>query len=236
MPSMTLLSQIKNKIMVKIKKIIFSLSIVSFIVLTMVIFGGYAVVEPTHAQATSTSTLVVASLLVTDEITLTAPSAFSLSPNMGMTNSSSSATGTWNVKTNSQAGYTLNLHASQVDALAATTTGEVFQDYPEAVAGTPETWTATSTAYVFGFSVYGTSTPTGTWGTGGDCGSGGSPSATLKYRGFNSTTDIQVTNASAETGATGNNTSMCLTATQGVNVYAPDGLYQATITATATTQ
>ena len=220
--------------MFKIEKIIFSLAITSFIAFVVVLFGGYAFVEPINViGATSTSTLVIASLLVSEEITLTAPAAFSLAPNMGMTNSSSSATGTWNVKTNSQAGYTLSLKASQADALAATTTGEVFEDYPTT---TPQLWTATTTAYIFGFSASGTAVPTGTWGTGGDCGSGGNPSLTLKYRGFNSTTDIQIASAATETGISGTDAKMCLTATQGANVYAPDGLYQATITATATTQ
>lgn len=220
--------------MIQIKKVIFSLAAVSFVVLIVVLFGGYAVVEPTIVRAdTSTSSSVVVSLLVSEEITLTAPSAFTLSPNISMSNSSSSATGTWNVKTNSQAGYTLNLKAGQADALVATTTSEVFEDYPTS---TPVLWSATSTAYVFGFSVYGAAVTTGTWGTGGDCGIGGSPSTTLKYRGFNSTTDILVASASSETSPTGVNTGMCLTATQGTSVYAPNGLYQATITATATQQ
>ncbi|MDD5433676.1 MAG: hypothetical protein PHE77_03445, partial [Candidatus Pacebacteria bacterium] len=208
----------------------------SLIAIVFVLFGGYAFIEPSDVDATSTSTLVVASLFVSEEITLSAPAAFSLSPNMSMSNSSSSATGTWNVKTNSQAGYTLSLHASQEDALVATTTGEVFQDCPTS---TPDFWNqgcATSTGYVFGFSAYGNAVPTATWGTGGDCGSSGNPSETLEYRGFNSTNDIEIASANSETSPSGTDSTMCLTATQGSSVYAPDGLYQATITATATTQ
>ncbi len=227
--------------MIKIEKIIFLLTTTGFIILLMVIFGGYAIVEPAIVRAaTSTSTSVVASLTVSEEITLSAPIAFSLSPDISMSNSSSSATGTWNVKTNAQLGYTLSLEASStltanIDALLASATGEVFDDYPEAVLGTPEIWTASSTAYVFGFSAYGISTDTGTWGTGVDCGSGGSPSETLKYRGFDDDNNIEITNASTETGPSGIDTNMCLTATQGADVYAPAGLYQATITATAVT-
>ncbi len=202
----------------------------------ILLFGGYAFVEPSDVDATSTSTLVVASLTVGAEISLTPPDAITLSPNITMSNSSSSATGTWNVKTSAAAGYTLSLHASQEDALVATTTGEVFQDCPTS---TPDFWNqgcATSTGYVFGFSAYGNAVPTATWGTGGDCGSSGNPSETLEYRGFNSTNDIQIAVEGAGTGAGGTDSTMCLTATQGSSVYAPDGLYQATITGTATTQ
>jgi hypothetical protein len=198
---------------------------------------GWLAREPINllAQTLTASSTLTAALTVTTEISLSAPASFSLLPVITLTNSSSSATGTWNVKTNSPAGYILTLQTNVINALQGNNTA-AFTDCPTT---TPSLWSAvcaSSSNYIFGFSVYGTDVSTATWGVGSDCGSGGNPSSALRYRGFTGTTSIQVASRSQETIASGIDTKMCLAAAQGVDKLAPDGTYQAVIVGTATAQ
>ncbi|MCD6500611.1 hypothetical protein J7K42_01170 [bacterium] len=212
---------------------IFSLIAGSVVGIGFLIFGGYALVEPLQVGAVTDTTTV--SLTVTEEISLTAPAAISMSPDITMSVSTSTGGGAWNVKTNSQAGYTLSLHADQTNALHDSSTGEAFTDCATTTPGAWNTACEDPNNYIFGFSAYGPDVPDGTWGTGNDCTSG-FPNNDLNYRGFDGTTDIQIASANSETGTSGTDSTMCVAATQGSNVYAPDGSYSTTITGTATAQ
>jgi hypothetical protein len=140
----------------------------------------------------------------------------------------------WTVTTNNFAGYTLGVKASTEPALSRTGGGGNIADYTPAVAGTPDTWSVTSAAE-FGMSAFGTDVVGGTWGTDTDCIAGADvPSATLKWRDFN-TTDVQIAIKGVQTSTSGIATTMCV-ATQQVGVFADSGTYTASITATATTQ
>ncbi len=185
-------------------------------------------------NAASDTEEIDVTLDVTAEITLTSPGNISMSPDLDMTNDGSVGTGdAWNVKTSNQAGYKLELKADEDNCL--TTGSESFTDYTESTAGTPESWSVSS-AYEFGFSVYGTDVSTGTWGDYSACGSGGAGSPTTygNYMGFSGTNNIEVATKAEETPVAGVDTVLCVAAEQ-EGVYAPSGSYTADITGTATT-
>lgn len=197
----------------------------------LLILPGYALIEPSEVKADATSTVVT--LTVSEEISITPPADITMSPNITMSANSSIGTGNaWNVKTSSQAGYSLTLKNDSTPALQDATTSEEFGDY---ATSSPTIWSVPSGYYQFGFSVYGNDINTTTWGTGSDCGTAGTPSGTLKYSGFKGTTEITVATSSSETGSSGTDTVMCVAAAQNT-IYAPNGVYQTTITGTATAQ
>ncbi|MDP3093695.1 MAG: hypothetical protein Q8N16_02930 [bacterium] len=171
-------------------------------------------------------------------ISLTVPASnlslsdMSLSTVVPVTNASGGAA--WNIKTDNPGGYTLTLKTDKTSTLCTAGDVECFTDYSEVTSGTPETWNVNESQYQFGFSAFGNDVSTATWGTGSSC---TSPSANnLKYRGFTSTTVIQIASSNARTDpSSGTDTSFCVAAEQ-KNVYAPNGSYTADITGTATTQ
>jgi hypothetical protein len=187
--------------------------------------------EPTMLLAQSVNDDVVVTQTVTSGISITSPSDINLTA-LSTTQNSAVGSATWNVKTNNQAGYTLDLHASAAPALVDATTTEAFTDYSSA---TPETWSVSS-AYEFGFSGYGDHVPDVTWGDDTDCiATADVPSAGLNWRGFDGTNDIEIATSASETSTSGVDSTLCV-ATEQNGVYAPSGTYQATITATATVQ
>ena len=201
---------------------------------SFLIFVGYAFVEPAEIKAAQSTATTTVTLTVTAEISLTPPSEITMSPDLtASVNSSIGGTSTspWNVKTNSVDGYILTLKDDSSPALATGT--QSFADYATSTTAT-STWDVASSTYQFGFSVFGSDVLTGRWGTGSDCGSGGTPSATLYYSGFYGADNITVATSTAVTTTSGTNTTMCVAAGQ-EGVYAPSGIYTTTITGTATT-
>lgn len=212
------------------------------LIIGLITLGAFLYFEPettsaAEASGTSPQSLTaVASLTVNAEISLSITStSISLAPNLTMTVNTATGVGVWNVKTNNLNGWSLTLQADRANALYNTaSTSVAFTDYTNT--GQPTAWSVSS-AYKFGFTVFGSSVDTTTWGTGTGCGTPSSSS--LKYLGFNSTTATTVTISNSysnqATTTSGVNTTMCLAAEQN-SVYAPSGSYQANITATALVQ
>lgn len=195
--------------------------------------------EPEVVKSVTATGSAAVTLTVDEGISLTVPStnlAMNQPGNMGTTYSKvTNATdgATWNIKTNSQDGWKLELNTSQVNCLIAV--AESFTDYTEASEGTPDAWSV-SNAYEFGFNVEGTYITGGTskWATGDACYTAGAViPANKKYMGFNSTSAINVGTNSSETNQSGENIIMCVAVEQ-QTVYAPNGSYSCTITGTAT--
>ena len=214
----------------------------STIVVSLLCVLVYCFFEAEIIKAANQSQAITASLTVTSEITLTAPSNITMAPALSMTqntalNVASGAASAWTVKTNNYNGYTFTMNASVAPAMASSDgRGNSFADYTATNVTIPETWVVT-TAYEFGFSVFGTDAPTATWGTDTDCtaaSGNGVPSATLKWRGFAGATAITVATAALKTATAGTATNLCVAAEQ-AGVYAPSGAFSATITGTATT-
>lgn len=189
-------------------------------------------VEPLVATAATAPDTVVITLNVDSGLTISAPADILMTPNIGtVANNSISATGaTWTVVTNSATGYALTVQASTTAALKSG--GNQFTDAP----ATPAAWSIPAASTQFGFSARQASTGwvnTTTWGTGADCGSAGTPNATLKYGGFNGATPITIATFNTATPIAGQATNVCFAAGQN-GVFAPAGVYTATVTATAT--
>lgn len=203
-----------------IKKIIALTSIFSLLAI-----AGYGSVEPTLviAQATDTDTVEV-NMVVTEEIAITSPADVTMTA-LSTSVNNSTGVATWNVKTNSTAGYELEVQADTDPAMQSG--ADQFADYSD----TPAAWSVSASSYEFGFSAYGDDV-VAAFGAGTTCGTG----ATVgdgNYRGFTGVTDIQIATDTDPTAVAGTNTNVCFAAGQN-GVFAPSGSYNATITATAT--
>jgi len=186
--------------------------------------------EPTILSATDDSDDVIVTLNVEAGLTLSDGANVTMSPPIGISANSSIGGSYWIATTNNESGYTLAVKASTSPALKSGTNS--FADYTTTVTDTPETWSADSGTYQFGYSVNGNDVSTSTWGTATTCGSSGVPDTSGKYRGF-TTSDINVASTSTVTPFTGTQTNICFAAEQN-GVFAPSGSYTATITATMT--
>lgn len=211
---------IKNKTTKKIMA--FSLSLAAALPVM------YLIAEPVFAQSATDN--VVVTLTVDSGITISDGVNVTMNPNIGIAADSSIGSSQWTVRTNDPDGYTLSVKASASPALVSG--GNSFDDYTEAVNGTPEVWAVGSGAKEFGFSAYGTDVATATWGAAATCGTGGTPDVGQKYVGFE-TTDKQIATRATLTTTAGVDTTICFAAAQNA-VYAAAGVYTATITATAT--
>lgn len=200
-----------------------------FLFFAFFIIQFYSTIENVFA-ATATDDIIV-TLDVTAGITISAGADVTMSPNLGVASNSSIGSSSWTVRTNAVNGYSLTITSLTNPALKSGVNS--FADYTEAVAGTPDVWSIASGDKEFGYSAFGTDTPTATWGTGASCGSGGVPTATLKFNGASTANDAIATRSTV-TPTSGIATTICFAAEQ-KDVYAPSGTYTATITATALT-
>ncbi|HAS80906.1 MAG: hypothetical protein UR25_C0001G0006 [Candidatus Nomurabacteria bacterium GW2011_GWE1_32_28] len=214
----------KTKIYLNKKIVVGIFTLFSFFIVQF-----YSIIK-TAIAATDTDDVIV-TLDVTSGITISDGAAVTMAPALGISADSSIGSSSWLVKTNSALGYTLAVKASASPALVSGANS--FADYTEAVPGTPDIWSIASGTKEFGYSAYGTDTPTATWGTSASCGAAGVPAAAQKYDGF-TTSDNTIATRATVTPTTGITTTICFAAAQNT-VYAPSGTYTATITATATT-
>ena len=185
---------------------------------------------PQQVNAMSTSSTVVITLNVQAGITISSPGNANLSTPISISQNSAVGTTTWTVSTNNILGYTLSVKASTTPAMQMAS-GTPIADYQT---GAPNGWSVGANAAAFGFSGFGTDVPTATWGTGSSCSAATStPSGTLLYKGFTTTT-VTVANRASTTTPAGIPTTICYAAAQGTNFLIASGVYTATITATAT--
>lgn len=214
---------------------VFRKTLASFLTISIFAFSVFMLAEPTILNAVTVTDDVVVNLTVDAGISITSPGDVTLgSSNMGVSVNSAIGTAVWNVKTNNNSGYSLSIkNASTSPALKGAGGIGNFADYTEATPGTPELWAVDASTYQFGYSVRGTDVNTGTYGSGADCGSGNTPSGTLKYR-HASTSDILAATRGSTTTTAGIDTTACFAAGQN-GVYAASGSYSATVTATAVT-
>lgn len=133
----------------------------------------------------------------------------------------SSGTAEWTVATNNTAGYKLELSASTDEALRNDTSPTVyyFNDYNMDSTTTPTAWSVAASDAEFGYTASGTDV------------SSDYSSGTL-YRGFASTSAIQIATSASDTSGTA--TTARFRAQVGSSKYLREGGYTATITATAT--
>lgn len=205
-------------------------SVISLLFIQMM----YIVLEPTRVIADSASDNVVVTLNVDAGISITNGSDVTMTPNIGLTSNKSVGSSSWNVKTSSSTGYSLEVKASSSPALVNSAASDSFEDYTP-VGGTPDAWGGVVSGHKeFGFSGYGTDV-LAAYGTATNCGNTGTgvPHADAKYQGF-STSDTQLATRNTVTTTAGITSNICFAAEQN-GTYAASGAYTATITATATT-
>jgi hypothetical protein len=208
-------------------RVALSLCAVSMIVIG-IMATSYRTPYVNYAQAAASSSVVV-TLNVTAGISINAPGNVTMSTPITVSQNNSIGTTTWTVITNDSNGYTLAVNATSSPAMKSGANS--IADYQTS---SPNTWSVAASSANFGYSVYGTDSPTGTWGTDSNCGTGlGTPSTNLKYLGF-TTSPYTVASRSSTTTPSGISTTVCYAAAQGTSFFIPSGTYVATIVATAT--
>ncbi len=220
------------------------------LLITLVAMTGFMVLEPQSVRSASTSDTVNVSLSVSSEISISAPSDVNLSPAIsGISGGTATGEVTWTVRTNDSSGFSMTLkEADAAPALVGQSHGDSFADYTEESAGVPDfDWSVADSTAEFGFTVE----PE----TDGDavqafldngtdsCNTGSTQTADKCWLGFDGTTEISIINRSSATDYTGEDEVIKFRA----QLYNADGVpdndagmliedtYQATITATATT-
>jgi len=209
----------------KLNKKLFVASFLVFVFVTQF----YSMVENAFAVTDN----VVVTLTVDESITISDGDPITMAPNISVSANGSIGSSSWTVITNSDTGYNLVVGASTTPALVHSNTTDSFANYTEAVAGTPEAWSVPAAAKEFGYSAFGTDTATGTWGAAASCGAAGVPSGTQLYVGFVGTATKNIATRASVTPVAGIATTFCVAAEQDT-VFAPAGVYTATITGTAT--
>ena len=204
---------------------------VTSLALILIVSAAGMYLEPSVSSAAVATDSVIVTLNVVSGITITSPADTPMSTSLGVSTNTAIATTTWNVKTNNSLGYSLVVTSSTFPAMRVSPT-QFVNNFPST--STPALWSTLGTGGWFGYSGYGTDVSTGTWGTGSSCGATSTPSGTLKYAGFSSTTANAIATRSATTTTAGVDTTICYAVEQ-KSVYIDSGTYTATITATATT-
>jgi hypothetical protein len=196
----------------------------------MVVSLSYMYTEPTTVQSATASSNAIVTLNVDTGIAITSPGNTTMSTSLGVSANTAVGTTTWNVRTNNALGYTLTLRSSTYPAMQSG--ANYIDNY--ATSTMPTLWSVPASSAQFGFSVYGTDTTAGVWGTGTTCSAATStPSTTLRYYGLG-TVATTTAGRNATTTTSGVDTVVCYAVEQN-GIYIPSGVYTATVTATATT-
>lgn len=206
----------------------------SFLITTLILALSVSFFEPTITNAVEDEILV--NLTVDSGISITSPADVTMS-NLGTTVDNSTGSAVWNVKTNDADGYNLSVKASTSPAMVSGANS--FLDYTEATPGTPDTWSLDANTIQFGFSGIGSDVEnvnSDQYAANGEttCDNGVASStvnSTIRFLGFETSNQLLATRGSTTT-TSGVDTKICFAAGQN-GVYAPSGVYQATITATA---
>jgi len=190
-------------------------------------------------SAVSTTDAVVITLVISDEITISDCSNFTMtgSPIGGLTGGTATGSCIWTVTTNAGAGFTLALKASTDPAMEGAT--YTIADYTEAASGTPDyTWSVAASAAEFGYTVEPATTADAVakfLDDGSDCGVGSGQVVDKCWIDFASS-DYTVINLRSKTGSRGAAEVIKFKAEVGNTSMQENDTYIATITATATTQ
>lgn len=233
---MLTIKKVTNRV---ILKRVFNITLLSILLMGMICFTFVPEVIKANAGPVS----VTASLSVTNEIDITAPGNFSLTPSIpgvtGNLGSPSSASAAFTVITNSAGGFDMKIYASQADALyLGVPADQYFDDYAPVVVGTPDYgWQSPgSNAAWFGYSVAagnsGTDADQEFKYTGSTCNaSGGTNSSDHCFFGMTTTPGTRIVHRTTYTSSSGETETVKFLA-ESNQKYLKQGTYQATITAT----
>lgn len=209
-------------------------SFLSVLIVSVLLLTAFTYLPSYVWAQTSAEDSVLITLTVEAGILISSPSDTSMSRSLGVAADSAIASTTWTVRTNNITGYNLTLKATSSPAMKNNASSTVYvSDFSTT---TPTTWSVPSASSSFGFSAYGTDVNTTTWGSDADCQAGDAhtPSATLKYSAFTTSTSSVVATRANTTPYAGIATTVCYAVGQN-GYYIPSGTYTATIVATAVT-
>jgi hypothetical protein len=206
--------------------------------LSLVVSGVIIYFEPEMIKATSANDSVTITQVVSDEISITDCTNFTMTGTIaGMTGGSSTGSCTWTVRTNNDGGFSMAIKAGSVPALA--TGGYSFADYTPAVSTTPDyAWSVAASAAEFGYTVEPAALAdnvTKFLDNGSNlCNTGAANGAdTCWYK--LTTADQTIVSRSTKTDSSGQAEVVKFKAEVGNTAYQQDGTYTATVTATVTT-
>lgn len=194
---------------------------------SIALFGAFfTVIEPQFVRAATDSVQVT--LTVTGGISITSGGDVTMSPNIDLTNATSTGSTTLTVITNDTDGYTLTVSAASSSAMQTAGGADNIADY---LGATGTAWSISGGTAEFGYSAHGTDVPTAAWGTSGVCDSATLDDANRYYYGFTTSNQL-IAQSNATTSEAGTVTTLCLAAEQNAfNI--PNGVYTADLTATA---
>ncbi len=167
-------------------------------------------------------------------LAMTAPSTITLTPTIGgIVGGTASGNGTWNVKTDSEAGYNLNIRATATPAMQSG--NDSFADYTPSTAGVPDfDWDISTANSEFGFSPYNANSQVGKYKNNGvNCNIGSNITDGQCWYGL-STNDEQVVNKTSRTAIAGDDTKINFQAeVNSSGSFQTAGTYTATVEVTA---
>lgn len=168
--------------------------------------------------------------MLDSSISISAPADLSLAGLQTTTKGQSSGSVAWTVTTDNPGGYTLAIKSATNPALRAS--GGNFDDYTPSGAVPDYTWSISSTASEFGFSVTSADAATRYRNNATDCGVGSNTSTSQCFDGL-STTNRTIASRTTSNTPTGTATTVKFQAEIGASATATAGDYSASITATA---
>jgi len=162
-------------------------------------------------------------------LSLSVPSSVSLGSLGGATGGVAIGNGTWSVKTDSEAGYSLSIKASTEPALKSSDSS--IADYTPSLAGTPDyNWSIGSAGSEFGFSPYNAFSQADLFkNNGSSCNTGSDISDGKCWYGL-STSNVEIVNKNIRTFVSGENTKINFKIE--INNSQRAGSYAATVTVT----
>ncbi|MFA5871987.1 MAG: hypothetical protein WC858_04715 [Parcubacteria group bacterium] len=172
--------------------------------------GGLVAGEDTSA--------VNVSVTVVSAISIDNPADVVLAPNLEETGTANGNV-TWNVKTNNLTGWSLDVKSGTAPAMKSGANS--FADYTETVSGVPESWTVGAADSEFGFNAAGSYSEAGF--------------SENKYLGFNGSNRIQIAHRNVPSEGSGDDTTVNFRVESGASHNQATGIYEAAITATAST-
>jgi len=209
------------------------------VVIGAVLLSIPIIFEAQIAKSAADSDDVVITLVISDEITISDCTDFTMtgSPIGGVTGGTATGSCTWTVTTNAGAGFILALKASTDPAMEGVS--YTIDDYTETLSGTPDyTWSVAASAAEFGYTVEPATTADAVakfLDDGSDCGVGSGQVVDKCWIDF-ATADYTVINRGSKTGSSGEAEVIKFKAEVGNTSMQENDTYTATITATATTQ
>ena len=167
-------------------------------------------------------------------ISITSPSDVTMEAVSGFSGGISNGSTTWRVTTDNSTGYSLTVRASTNPAMVGQLNGSFISDYTPATADPDYTFSVGASDSAFAYTPEGSHVVQRYKDDGADCNTGSGTVEDACWDGF-STSNVQVASSGAANMPSGTNTKIKYRVGIGASKFQDSGVYEATITVTATT-